>query len=167
MKYGNRTISCLIRLLSVGMCGLATFGSVMLGVFSNPGLEIRLLLLAVLAVWWIGTLCLHQMLATGELTSEGVSVRVLFRRRFYPWSSIQQAGVLWCQGRGGTYNEIVLLKPGGSPRRYRDRWFEVRNFFKIIHIPCNSATKQYVIAHYGPLDFDLSDGRPEQSIVVD
>ena len=139
----------------------------MMGIFGAADFGSRLLLLAVLAFWWVGNLYLWNELATGELTPEGVYVRMLFRRRFYPWGSIRQAGVLWCQGRGMRYNEIVLLKTGGSPRRYRDRWFEVRNFFKIIHIPCNSATKQYVIAHYGPLDFDLSDGRPEQSIVVD
>lgn len=63
------------------------------------------------------------------------------------------------------YNELVLLKSGGSPRKYRDRFFVLRNCFRLIHLGDSPALREYVIRYYGPLDFDLSDGRSEQSVV--
>ena len=43
----------------------------------------------------------------------------------------------------------------------------LRNFGKLIHIADTEQVRNYVIKHYGPLDFNLSDGQAEQSIVVD
>ena len=81
--------------------------------------------------------------------------------------AIRQAGILWRLGRSCRYNEIILLKQNGSRRGYRDGGFLARNLFKIIHIPYSEAARAYIVAHYGPLDFDLSDGRPEQSQLVE
>jgi hypothetical protein len=43
----------------------------------------------------------------------------------------------------------------------------LRNIGKTIPIPYSEDAKNYIIRYYGPLDFDLSDGREEKSIVVD
>ena len=167
MKYGNRVVSTLIKLIFGCICGMVTGVWFLVALLEKNDPVLILVLLAAVAFWWLGAFAIWNELAPGELTPEGVYVRGMFRKRFYPWSSIRQAGVLWCQGRGIQYNEIVLLKSSGSPRRYRDRWFLLRNPFKVIHIPCKEEIKQYIIKHYGPLDFDLSDGRSEQSVVVD
>ena len=101
------------------------------------------------------------------LSTDGVRVRVLFFERFHPWDTIKQAGVLYRMGRGMWYNQIVLLKANGSRRQYQDKTFLLRNIGKKIPIPYSEDTKNYIIRYYGPLDFDLSDGREEKSIVVD
>ena len=54
------------------------------------------------------------------LSPDGVCVRVLFRKRFYPWDTIKQTGVLYLMGKGFWYNAIVLLKPNGVPLEHRD-----------------------------------------------
>ena len=102
-----------------------------------------------------------------SLSADGVRVRVLFRGRFYPWDTIKQAGILYRMGKGMRYNQIILLKAGGSPRRYKDKTFLLRNIGKTIPICYSEEAKNYIIDHYGPLDFNLSDGREEKSIVVD
>lgn len=110
-----------------------------------------------------------QMWHTAEmlLTEEGVFIRVLYRQKFYSWGVIQQAGVLYSLKRGVPYERLYLLKPGGSRRRYQDKAFLSRNFGKLICLPADEETKNYVTAHYGPLDFNLPYGSTEQSQVVD
>lgn len=103
-----------------------------------------------------------------ELTEAGVSVRILFLKRHYAWREIKQAGILYRWGRNCRFNELVLVTPKGSLRKYKDRLFLLRNPFTLIKMPWYSEElRQYVCRHYGPLDFDLSDGRPEQSVVVE
>ena len=101
------------------------------------------------------------------LSADGIYVRALFRKRYYPWDSIKQAGILYCMGRGMWYNEIALLKANGSPRRYKDKTFLLRNIGRKIRVSYSEDAKNYIIRHYGPLDFDLSDGREEKSTVID
>lgn len=97
--------------------------------------------------------------APGELTAEGVYVRHFFIRRFYPWSEILQAGILAQRGRND-HCEIILVKPGGSPRRPGDHptLFLMRNLFRLIHIPADEETAAYVVARFGPLAYDQSKG---------
>lgn len=99
------------------------------------------------------------------MTGQGVTVHKLGRKRFYAWTDIQQAGILYRQPGGRKYNELVLLKPGGSKRGFRDKSFDRRNFGRIIYIEVTDGIRRFVVKHYGPLDFDLSDGRAEGSIV--
>ena len=170
MKYGNRALAWMCRGLFGGMVGFFTVLLLLIMIIAekNEGyLATVLLLSSVLAIFWLFLAWQWQEDAPGEMTPEGVYVRVFIRRRFYPWSSIRQAGILWRLGRYCRYNEIVLLKQNGSRRGYRDGGFLARNFFKIIHLPHSEAARAYIVAHYGPLDFDLSDGRPEQSQLVE
>lgn len=103
-----------------------------------------------------------------ELTEEGIAFRILLRRRCFLWKDILQAGILWRRGKNSMYNELVLVIPGGSCRRYKDKWFLLRNPFTAIKMAYyNEEVRQYVIRHYGPLDFNLSDGQPEESILMD
>lgn len=103
-----------------------------------------------------------------EFTEEGVFFRVLFRKRYYRWEEIQQAGILWRRGRNSMYNELVLLTPKGSRRKYKDKFFLLRNPFTVIKVAYyNKDIHEFVVKHYGSLDFDLSHGRGEQSVVVD
>ena len=101
------------------------------------------------------------------LSVDSVRVRVLFLERLHPWDTIKQAGILYRMGRGMWYNQIVLLKANGSRRQYQDKAFLFRNIGKTIPIPYSEDTKNYIIHYYGPLDFDLSDGKEEKSVVVE
>lgn len=87
------------------------------------------------------------------LGEEGIAVRFWFRKRFYPWKEICQAGYLWSRGNIGYYSELVLLLPGGSPRRNRDKTFRLRNLGKIVRLPMDPEIVEYILAHYGLLDF--------------
>lgn len=123
--------------------------------------------LLMLAFWWYIAVSGFYETAFVELSDEGIFVRVLLKKQFYQWSEIPQAGIAWRAGGKGDPNWFVILLPGGSPRKHKDITFFLRNTTKLIRLPRTSEVRQYVIAHYGPLDFDLSDGQPEQSIVVD
>lgn len=102
------------------------------------------------------------------LDENGVTYRQGFRQHFLGWKEIPQAGILCVPLRYGYQNTLVLLKPGVSPRKYRERdiSFTLRNTCRLIELANTEAVRSYVVAHYGPLDFDLSDGKPEQIIVV-
>ena len=123
--------------------------------------------LAVQAVWslllYFGFLEYPRIM----LLEEGVQVRVLFRKRLYAWKDIVQAGIVWRLVRSGYTNDFVLLKQGGSCRRYKDKTFLMRNSGKLIHINTSKDVRDFVIRHYGPLDFDLTDGQGENSAVMD
>lgn len=128
---------------------------------------LALFMLGWLIIWWyFMAIAFHSMSAV-TLSEDGVLIRCLFIPRFWSWAQISQAGILWRMKRYGRYNDFVLLLHNGSPRRYRDMTFVLRNQFKLIHLPATAEARDYVVRHYGPLDFDLSDGQPEQSIVVD
>ena len=93
------------------------------------------------------------------LTPNGVYVRLWFRKRFYPWSQIQQACVLDCVSGLNHYIQIVLLKSGGSPLNPEKRkFFLVKNIGKTIPVTYSPEAKSYIIAHYGELAFDYTDG---------
>ena len=99
------------------------------------------------------------------LTEKGIYSYTLFRNKLYPWNQIVQAGVLWRVGRTERFNETVLLKQGGSPRKFRDDLFLLRNLRKAIRMDDNPEVRGYINRYYGPLDFDLADGKPEKSQV--
>lgn len=101
------------------------------------------------------------------LTEEGILVNRFFWKKLYPWNQIAQAGILWRMGKGIWYNDFVLLLQGGSRRGYKDKTFLLRNIGKLIHMDPSDPVQTYVRKHYGPLDFDLSDGRSENSIIIE
>lgn len=171
MKFGRRFISVLLKLLYVLFSGFWLFTLTVMMLYGRTEGDIGPGVIALDAGAFCLALCVMYTtlldVAPGELTEEGIYVRVFLIRRFYPWESIRQAGILWRRGRGMQYNDLVLLKSGGSPRRYRDWSFVLRNPFRLIRLGDSPAIRDYVVRHYGPLDFDLSYGRPEQSIVMD
>lgn len=125
-------------------------------------------MLLLLSVCW--TLLIYSVLHTVPviiLKEDGVHCRVLFKTKVYAWSSIEQAGVLWSMGRYARFNDLVLLKPGGSKRKYKDKTFRFRNMGKLIHVSPKEENIRFVCKYYGPLDFNLSDGREETCAVVE
>ena len=124
-----------------------------------------LLPLVMQVVWsvpmWI-VLSFHKKVI---LTEKGIYCYTLFQNKPYPWDQIIQAGVLWRVGRTQRFNEIVLLKQGGSPRKFRDDLLLLRNLRKAIRMDDNPEVRSYITKYYGPLDFDLADGKPEKSQV--
>lgn len=106
------------------------------------------------------------------LGEEGVCVKFLLRKHTFRWNQVVQAGILYRPNlhrksfhADGDYFYILL--PGGSPRRYRDKTFPYRNIGKLVQLPNTPEIRDYVIRHYGPLDFDLTDGQSEQSVEID
>lgn len=121
--------------------------------------------LLVQAVWSVPMWILLSFHKKVILTETGIYSYTLFRNKIYPWNQIIQAGVLWRMGRTERFNEIVLLKQGGSPRKFRDDLFLLRNLRKAIRMDDNPEVRAYISQYYGPLDFDLADGKPEKSRV--
>ena len=126
------------------------------------------MLLAGTSVFWTG-LTLMGLFAASEVTlsESGIDVKRLWIRRHYAWDEIIQAGILQVRHRYGFYNGLFLLRTDGSPRRYQDKTFQLRNWRHLIEAPNTEENCQLVRQYYGPLDFDLTDGRPEKSEVVE
>ena len=125
-------------------------------------------LLLSMSVLWTGLILLIlRSCPEVTLSESGIDVKRLWIRRHYAWDELIQAGILQKQHRYGFYNALLLLKTGGSRRRYQDKTFLLRNGSNLIEVPNTEENRQLVRQHYGPLDFDLSDGRLERSIVVD
>lgn len=125
-------------------------------------------MLLFLTVLWVCLIyCILCSIPVVELKEDGIYYRVLFKERCYPWSTIKQAGILWRLGRYGMTNDLVVLKPSGSKRRYKDKTFLLRNIGKLIPIALTEENISFIRRYYGPLDFNLSNGRDEASIVVD
>lgn len=102
-----------------------------------------------------------------ELTPEGIHYRVMFKKSFYPWAQIKQVGILPVYYRYGKFPGIVAVKPNGSKRKYKDKTFQLRNYGKLIHIGATEENINLVRKYYGPLDFDLYNGRSEESVLVE
>ena len=121
--------------------------------------------LLVQAAWSVPMWILLSFHKKVILTEKGIYSYTIFRNKLCPWNQIIQVGVLWRVGRTERFNEIVLLKKGGSPRKFRDDKFLLRNLRKTIHMDDNPEVRAYISQYYGPLDFDLADGKPEKSQV--
>ena len=116
----------------------------------------------VLAVFWCVLMAsgFHTMAAI-TLTEKGVHFRAYIRTKFYPWEDIIQTGILWSNRKGGKINDLVLVPKTGTPRGYQDKHFDSRNLFHLIHLPCSEEVLSFLHIHYGPLDFDFSNGKKE------
>ena len=155
------------RVLIWGIWGFGWIVFLMVIAFGRPfwaGLGMGLFLLSLYAML---AHLLMVMFPLVTLSEEGIVVRRMFRKRFYSWKDIIQAGIVWRTGQGTFYNQMVLIPKGGSLRHYRDKTFIVRNLFKAIFSKVSQESRDYVRRCYGLLDFDLSDGTEEQSIVVE
>ena len=155
MKFNDERIYRFVMGLFVGFTGLlyvilfcSFFWGVLMGIVEWPCL--------VVGFFFCIPLSAKYQSASGELTPEGVYVRHYFVRRFYAWSEIRQAGILFRRGKGGGNYDIILVKSGGSPRKPGDLTglFFQRNLFRLIHIPDEPELIDYVTAHLGPLAYD-------------
>lgn len=118
------------------------------------------LLILLYALFWLYMMSVaFYSMAGVTLSNDGVYVRVFIKRKHYSWNEIVQAGVLWRKIKYRYYNELVLLPKAGVPGNPRDKLFMFRNQFHLIHIPYTPDTISFVLFHYGPLDFDFSDGK--------
>ena len=159
----SRSGSLLLRTVLM-ICTSIVVIAVMFAVWQtvNTGqLAVTLFLLAFLACWILLFLYCLQEVPRVWLSEEGVRTRIIFGIRFYPWSEVQQAGILYRMGRGVWYNDLVILGSNGLPRRYKDKTFLIRNLGNTIHLSASREIRDFVIKHYGSLDFDLSDGQCE------
>lgn len=118
----------------------------------------------VLLAFFLRVLCSWPWVSFSE---DAVSVMILFKTRQYRWKDICQVGVLRLYREGNAYPNFVILLPGGSRRKYKDKSFQLRNMTKLISIPYTPAIRMYVNSHYGPLDFDLWNHPEEKSIEID
>lgn len=168
LPKGSHRITRVIALCMLLMWGIFYLLIWAAVIQSQVAMEAVGLLLLLGALW--GLLCYAALtdIPRVDLSEKGIRVRVLLYSRSYTWKEIRQAGILYRRGRNCWYNQLVLLPPGGSPRKYKDKLFVLRNYFVLIKLPLyTEEIRSYVCCHYGPLDFDLSDGKSEQSIVIE
>lgn len=123
------------------------------------GMLIGMLLVLYAILWlYIMVVAFHSMAAV-TLSDEGVAIRVFVRTKHYSWDEIVQAGVLWSARQYRHYNELVLLPETGVVCDHHKKMFVFKNQFQLIHLPYTPDTVSYVLSHYGPLDFDYSNGQ--------
>lgn len=113
-------------------------------------------LLLLIAFWLLTVDYSIRQIPKVLLTGEGIWAQFLFRKQFFTWEEILQAGIAHRVGRGIPNPDFILLLPGGSLRREKDRFFYLRNRRKILHICAADEIRNFVAEHYGPLDFDLA-----------
>lgn len=129
-------------------------------------------LLMISGIWWLHlvAIAIHEMSAI-TISEEGIWIRLFWKAQLTSWEDVRQAGVLWRSSRSGHYNDLVLLRKGGSLRKYRDKTFVLRNEFRLryylIHLPYTPEVMAFVRKQYGPLDFNLADGQGEQNSIVE
>ena len=98
-------------------------------------------------------------------SEEGVYIQRFIRRRFFPWSDIQEAVVLEQNARSrygiDTYYRFFLLtskgtqwRPGDTEKTYRQR-----NRRNLLHIPLTNESREYVRKYYGKLFIDEAHGK--------
>ena len=121
--------------------------------------------LFVQVIWTVPIYILLSFYKKVILTEQGIYSYTLVKGKCYPWDKIIQAGVLWRIEKTSRYNEFVLLKQGGHPRKHRDDLFLPRNVGRVIRMDDTPEIRSYVRKYYGLLDFDLADGKREKSQV--
>jgi hypothetical protein len=115
--------------------------------------------LAFTVFWcWMCAVGFYHMSAV-TLSEEGVYLRVLIKKKFYPWKDIAQAGVLWFRYRSILHRELVLIPKDGYPYKPEDKSFRRRNMFHMIHLPCTQEVLSYLETYHGALDFDLTNSK--------
>ena len=107
----------------------------------------------------------HCTAPRAYFSNEGVYIKYFIRKKFYPWSNIQEALVLEMKARTRysveTYYRFFLLtsegirwRPGDTEKAYRRR-----NRGKLLQIPLTKESREYVNKHHGKLLFDESHGK--------
>ena len=107
-----------------------------------------------------------------SMSEAGVSLRFLLRRRFLPWREFRQAGCCLFEIKkpGGIVHnsyKLGLLLPNGVPKMPGQRISYYKNMGRILYLPDIPENREFIIAHYGLLDFDESADPRGYSIVVD
>ena len=94
-------------------------------------------------------------------TETGIHYRFFLKTHYLPWSEVVQAGIICEKDKKATgmvicRNYVVLLLPGGTPKR-TDAPFLIRtNWRHILRLPNLPEYHEMVAAYYGPLSFDES-----------
>lgn len=149
----GRMLLVITMLVSTVVLLIGAFYGVWISAHQSQWTVVAFLLL--LIVFWLLTADYSiRQIPRVLLTGEGVWAQFLFRRQFYTWEEILQAGIERRVGRGVPNPDFILLLPGGSPRREKDSFFYLRNRGKILHICAADEIRNFVTEHYGPLDFD-------------
>lgn len=106
---------------------------------------------------------------TDEFSEAGIRVGSEGRKRFYPWDQVMQAGIFMVSYQNTVSPYLAFTFAGGRPRTHGQKLhsWRVRNRKTSLYVPASEPLRALVLRHYGPLDFDLSNGGPEQSTVVD
>ena len=89
------------------------------------------------------------------LDRNGMTFRLLFRMRFCAWAQVRQAGIRDTRAKKAAAEyrfPLVILLPGETSDPL------VRDLFQTVLLPNRKEVREFVTAHYGPLDFNETDG---------
>ena len=121
---------------------------------------VAVFLLLLVVFWLLAVDSIFRQIPRIVLSEEGIRAQFLFRKHFFTWQEILQAGILYRVGRGVPAHDFVLLLPGGSPGGNSDKFFLLRNRRRLLHLCASEAVCNFVTEHYGPLDFDIPREQP-------
>lgn len=101
--------------------------------------------------------------------ASGISDKTMWWGWERTWDQVIQIGVANASYKMETGPYMLLTFSGGI---YKSRTmgyidWRKRNRGTAVWVPCSDELRAVVHRYYGPLDFDLSDGRTEGSIVED
>ena len=98
---------------------------------------------------------------TATISPEGIAEKSWKKKRKTPWSEIVQVFSFAYEGKPA----LIFVKANGSKIHEEERviLFYLRNIGKLIILPDEQITRQFVADYYGPLDYDFlnSDTKKE------
>lgn len=116
-----------------------------------------LIVLGLIAVVGITSVKIDLVLFGQELilSAEGIEGTGRIGGKLVPWSGFIQAGAM----THDYANILVLVRKGGHVMGERTlrQWFLYGNPGKLVFLPDDKLTREFVARHYGPLDFEMTE----------
>lgn len=130
---------------------LSVFAIKDLCVFADTVLQKVLIFAAVLLLGTLLVTLIRQGIVT--ISPEGISEKSWKKKCKTPWNQIIQ---VFSYDYGGKPS-LIFVKANGSKVHEAERMirFYLRNIGKLVVLPDDQITRQFVLEYYGPLDYDF------------
>ena len=147
------------RLALTGLGAFPFFGGIIYCIFARDSYVLleRIAFLSILFLSFVIVTSMARLyFPYVVLDRDGVTVR-FFRKKFFPWRCIQQAGRYHRNRKDYSANcySLVLVLPGGSGKQAGvDKTFLERNSGHAVVLPNDRTIRLFIIARYRKLNYD-------------
>ena len=144
-------LGCLTSVLGIGV-----------SIYMYPaGVGASVFVLVALGI--VSALMIYNGTQTKTFSETGICVKTFLKTTSVSWSQIEKVGAAWIN-LGGQVNRYISVTWPGEPEKkhwvYRWLWFMKLENQEGFLFPYSDELRDVVTQYYGPLDFDLSRGKP-------